>query len=73
MSLLTPGEVAGAVIAALASIWGGVLLVRMFKSGSAGPYSRQSQPVNYWGRIVRIVLFVVVCLTYLIGFIFLRK
>ena len=72
MSLMTPGEVAGAVIASLASIWGGVLLVRMFKSGSAGPYSRQSQPVNYWSRIVRVALFVVACLSYFVFFL-LRK
>ena len=73
MASMTPGEVAGAVIAALASIWGGVLLVGMFKSGKAGPYPRQSHPVNYWGRIVRVALFVVVCLSYFVGFILLRK
>ena len=73
LSLMTPGEVAGAAIAALASIWGGVLLARMLKSSSAGPYSRQSQPVNYWARILSVALFVVACLSYFVGFILLRK
>ena len=68
MSSMTPGEVAGAVIAVLAGIWGGVLLVGMFKSGNAGPYSRQSHPVNYWSRIVRVALFVVACLSYFVFF-----
>ena len=70
---MTWGEVAGAVIAALSSIWGGVSLVRMLKSGTAGPYSRQSHPVNYWTRMLRVALFVVACLSYLVYFILVRK
>jgi len=73
MSLMTPGGIAGAITAALTGIGGGVLLARMLKSGSAGPFLRQSQPVNYWGRILSIALFVVLCLTYFVDFIVLRK
>jgi hypothetical protein len=62
------GSIVGAIIATLAGAWGGVVLARMLKSGMAGPYSRQSRPVNYWLRCLRVALFVAVCLTSFVWF-----
>jgi hypothetical protein len=63
------GSILGAGIAVLACVWGIFIVVRGLKSGSAGPYSRDSQPVNYWARIVARALFVVMCLTYFVWFV----
>jgi hypothetical protein len=63
------GSVLGEGVAVLAGVWGIFMVVRALKSGSAGPYSRHTQPVNYRVRILATALFVVMCLTYFAWFI----